>query len=442
MESIFNPSAIAVIGASEEGYPWLQSLSKFPKVYAVNPTRKEVSGIPCYPSILDVPEKIDMVIISVPAPLVGGVIEECVKKGVSVATIFTAGYGEGGNKEREEELLNITKGKLRIIGPNCMGIYYPARKISFRPDLSMVPGNVAFLSQSGGHAITFSLLGESEGIRFSKVISYGNGIDLDSPDFLEYLIEDDETEIIAAYIEGVRDGKRLLKVLSSSKKPVIMLKGGGTEEGKKAALSHTGSIAGSPEIWDAVFSQTGVIKVESFDELLDTVLASMHFRGGERAGILTISGGQSVVLTDGCCREGLKVAELSGETRGKLQKIIHEPGTSVKNPVDLANAWGNPEIVERAIEILAGDKEVDFLIVEISAHFSAIYASFFDSNFHEKIIGAIKKAKETVKKPIFLILSPSSYEEERLRYKRELLKAGFPIFPSIQRVARAISNLL
>jgi len=443
-DSTFNPRSIAVIGATEDGYPWTLSLAKFPKLFAVNPNKGTIFGLKTCPSILDIPEEVDLAIINVPAVSVPGVVRECVKKSVQTAVIFSSGFSEVGKLKEEKEIVEIAKkGNLHIIGPNCMGIYYPKKKIAFRPDASFEVGKVAFISQSGGHAISFSLIGPTRGICLSKAVSYGNACDLDSTDFLEYLIDDPETEIIAAYIEGVEDGRKLIKLLGESKKPVIVLKGGQTDAGHRATQSHTGSLAGSMAVWDAVFSQTGTIGVHTFDELVDTVLAFLYapIPEGKRAGIVTISGGQSVLLTDGFAREGLEIPEFSDDVKKKLAGIIQHAGTSVKNPVDMAGAWGHVETVEDTIRTIESDKNVDMLILEVSMHYSSLYA-LADQKYPQKLLEIIKKMKKEAKKPFFVVLSSTPYEQDRLRFDKELTNAGVPVYPSIQRAAKAIMNMV
>lgn len=207
---------------------------------------------------------------------------------------------------------------------------------------------MGFISQSGGHAINFAIVGKSIGLRYSKVFSYGNACDLGSPDFLEYLAEDEKTKVIGMYIEGIKDGERLIKSLKKATeiKPVVVWKGGRTEAGARAVASHTGSIAGSAKIWDAVFEQTGAVKVKDFEELLDTVSVFVFCppTTSKNLGLVSISGGTSVSNTDFCIEEGFNVPELSYKTREKLSKFVQSMGTSVKNPLDLAGSYNYPGV--------------------------------------------------------------------------------------------------
>ena len=344
-EDIFNPRTVAVIGASDsDGFSQALTNTKLrDSLFLVNPKYKELHGKRCYAGILDVEDGIDYAVIAVPALLVPRVLVECIEKGVKAVHIFTAGFSETGIEERkvlEDEVRNIAKGKISLIGPNCMGICCPKSGLAFVPDVLVKEGPVGVISQSGTFAEQFLSIGSLRNVKFSKVISYGNAIDLDCPDFLEYLANDPETKVIALYIEGTRNGKRLKAALieAARLKPVLALKGGVTEHGRRAASSHTGSLAGSPEIWSSLFRQAGVIQVEDFDELLDTALAlsCVPLPSGKGIAIITNSGGFSVLETDLCVKAGLEVPQFTQETMAELRRMVPVAGTSINNPLD---AW-------------------------------------------------------------------------------------------------------
>jgi len=247
--------------------------------------------------VLDIPESIDFAMITVPAKIVPSVLEDCLAKGVKAVEIFTAGFSETGEKGRilEEELVKITKRGIRAIGPNCFGVYCPASRLTLLPgaDFSTESGPVAFISQSGGHAQEIAREATGSGIRFSKVISYGNACDLNEVDFLEYLAHDPETRIIAAYMEGPRDGQRFMKLVQdvSKTKPVLIWKVGLTREGAQAVSSHTASLGGEEATWGAFFKQTGAVRVESKEELIDTIMALLHLPPSTGRRVAVIGGG-------------------------------------------------------------------------------------------------------------------------------------------------------
>ena len=269
LDFIFNPRLVAIIGASQNDIATLALMNTKIKdrLFLVNPKYDELLGKKCYRSILDVEDEIDYAIIGVAAlPLIPEVLNECILKGVKGVQIFTAGFSETGIPERvklEEEIKEMGRGRIRIIGPNCFGVYCPRSGLSIIPEASMEEGHVGVIAQSGTVVETFSYFGKTKNIQFSKAVSYGNGIDLDCSDFLEYLADDADTKIIALYIEGSKNVTRLKAALSkaASQKPVIAIKGGMTEHGMRAATSHTASMAGNPELWKSLFKQAGAMQV-------------------------------------------------------------------------------------------------------------------------------------------------------------------------------------
>jgi len=313
------------------------------KIYPVNPRAKEISGLTAYPTVRDIPGEVDYAIFNIPARLAPRVMQDCAVKHVKVAHIYTAGFSETGKEEgkalQEQVVSEARAGGVRVIGPNCMGIYYPAAGLTFNPAFSREPGNVAFISQTGAGATRFVSLANSRGIHFSKVVSYGNAVDLDISDFLEYLIDDAETEIVTCYIEGVRDGRRFIEMVRKcmAVKPVIIMKAGLTESGAGAAASHTSSLAGSKTTWDAFFRQTGAIRVDTLEEIADLVPALQYLKtpNGRRVGIVGRGGGIGVIATDTCDNAGLKVPSFHPETRNRLEEVIPEAGAGARNPVDV-----------------------------------------------------------------------------------------------------------
>ncbi|MEE8174054.1 MAG: CoA-binding protein, partial [Dehalococcoidia bacterium] len=285
LEYIFHPRSIAVVGASTQPSGSAANIFIEPllildypgAIYPINPKGGELLGLKIYPTLADVPGPVDLATICVPAPLVPQVMADCAHKGVKLAQIFTAGFSESGEagERLEAEIAAIARrGGVRVIGPNCMGIYCPGTGLSFNPYFPRDSGAVGFLSQSGANINDVVEPGVHRGLHFSKVVSYGNACDLNECDFLEYLAGDPETQIIAMYIEGTRDGQRFIKALSQATraKPVIILKGGRTRGGSRATLSHTGSLAGDDAVWDALCRQMGVIQAYNVEELIDVLV--------------------------------------------------------------------------------------------------------------------------------------------------------------------------
>ena len=378
----FNPRAVAIVGASGSDISALPSggfIRNFQKLgfegrlYPVNPRLKEILGLVAYPNLVSIPEPIDLVIISTPAREVPAVLEDCIAANARNVHIFTAGFKESGEEEGEkleEEVKEIAlRGELRVVGPNCMGINVPRAKMQTIHGFPIESGEVAFLSQSGGHAIQFSSYAPRFGIGFSKVISYGNGCIMDSPDFLEYLATDPETKIITIYLEGVRDGRKLIRQVReiNRTKPVIVWKGGMSEWGSRAAISHTGSLAGSLAVWNSFFKQTGAVPVNSLDELTDVTMTFLHLTPppGRRMGLLLGGGGRGVAAADLCSAEGLDLPVLTSETRRQLSSFIPHAGNSVRNPIDAYLMLSNPALFERVLEIVAADPLIDIILADL-----------------------------------------------------------------------------
>jgi len=459
---IFNPKSIAVIGASHTD-DFTRSLMKTEKtrdnLFLVNPNHKELFGKKCYPSILDIEEEVDYVVIAVSALLVPQILRDCIEKGIKVAHVFSSGFSETGIAKRiklEHELKEITKGKIRLIGPNCFGIHCPKSGLSFNPEASTEEGPVGVVSQSGTFADLFIDIGKIRNIKFSKVISYGNGIDLDCPDFLEYLAEDDETKVIALYIEGIRDGRRLKSALreAASKKPIVALKGGVTEHGSRAAASHTGSLAGSPQIWRAFFEQACVVQVESFDELVNTILAisCSPLPSGKGVSIITHSGGFSVLETDICVKAGLEVPQFGEKTLRKLKKLVPVAGTSIRNPLDAWPLYYRSSDLRDTIKAIALDENIHSLVLHIDElkYWRQILAEELEG-FVRKILGfmidACEYARDEIKKPVMICVSLESYSEDEedrkchLMVKKEFENKGFPVYPTLDGAIKTLANL-
>ena len=286
LEFLFHPNSIALVGITTTK-PWhwtrtfLEGLIEFEfdrPIYLVNPKGGVIKGHTVHTSLLDTPSSIDYVIALVNAQIAIRLLEECAEKGVRAVHFCTAGFSETGEVERiklESELVEVARRKgMRIIGPNCMGIYCPESRLSFSPAFAKESGPVGFISQSGGNSICLVRQGALRGVRFSKVISYGNACDINENDLLEYLAHDVDTKIIALYIEGIKDGKRFRRALeeATKKKTVILLKGGITEGGARAVASHTAALAGSRATWDALCHQLGIICVASVEEMIDVLV--------------------------------------------------------------------------------------------------------------------------------------------------------------------------
>jgi acyl-CoA synthetase (NDP forming) len=375
LEEILHPKTIAVVGASGggRGGQFVEPLLEFGykgKIYPVNPKYSEILGMKAYPTLRDIPGAVDFVISVVPAREVLKMMEDAAQKGVKGIHLFTARFSETGRRqaaELEQEVLRLAKRYgIRLIGPNCMGVYYPAEGISFQDEFPKQSGPVALVSQSGNVAGEIIHNAGRRGIYFSKAISYGNAIDLNECDYLEYFAQDPETKIILMYIEGAKDGKRFFDVLRRTApiKPVIVIKGGKGQAGARATASHTASLAGSLQIWEAMVAQAGAISVETLDELIDLAVSFRFLPPirGKRVGVAGGAGGASVLAADECEIAGLEVIPLPPEFREEMKNRGISIWDWLSNPADLSIRENDDFSVGTALEMMAKNPNFDLLI--------------------------------------------------------------------------------
>jgi len=379
VEVFFRPRGVAVIGASREpgkvGYMVLRNLKESfsGPVYPVNPRAREILGLPAYPSVLDVPDPVDLAVVAVPARIVPRVVEEAGRRGVRGVVVLSAGFREVGGEGvlLERRLVEIVRRYgMRLVGPNCIGVYSPSTGVNatfFDPDRQGFPGPgpVAFVSQSGALGAAVLDWAEAREVGVSRFVSLGNKADVDEADMLAFLRRDPETWSIAMYVEGVEDGARFRAALEETTvvKPVVVLKAGRSEAGARAAASHTGSLAGSYRVYQAVFRQTGVIPAGSPDEMygLALALALQPPMRGRRVGIVTVGGGSGVMASDWLSELGLEVPRLSPETQARLRRVLL-PIASPRNPIDVTGGASDQHIVE-ATRILVESGEVDAVML-------------------------------------------------------------------------------
>jgi acyl-CoA synthetase (NDP forming) len=381
LEQIFHPGSLSIIGASSRegsfGRMFLEGLIRigFREIYPVHPRETELLGLKAYQSIKDIPYDVDVAILMTPPDSTLQMVQDCAQKGMKGIIVFTAGFGEKGaeGKRIEQDICTIARSKgIRVIGPNSVGIYCPTSRLVTFPqglmhDITTEGGPVGSFSHSGSFVDYLTYILTRKGIRFSKVISCGNECDLNAVDFLEYFGQDKETRIIISYLEGIKDGRRFFQLARqiSKEKPIIVWKGGASEVGARAALSHTGSLAGSKHVWEAMFEQAGIISVRSFEEIVDCLFCLYHLPlpKGRRIAVVAGMGGTNVGTTDNCMELGLEMAELSDATLESLAKLLPPVGTSVGNPTDIGVATlVAPNLYGETLRILNEDENVDMLL--------------------------------------------------------------------------------
>lgn len=452
---LFYPKSMAVIGASDNlgggkvPYFQVQQINGYAgKLYPVNPRRPQVSGIKAYPTIDELPEPVDYAIVAAPVEQSIDIVKAAVRRGIKFIHFFTSGFAETGNLQMERDMVReARRGHLRIVGPNCIGVHCFESKLSFKPIREQEePGTIAFLGQSGGITSSFMAMATTRRIWLNKVVSYGNQIDLRLEDYLTYLADDDKIRLIACYVEDIKDVDRFLKTLkrTTAKKPVLILKGGRTEEGSKAAASHTGAMASNYTIWSAAVRQHGGLLVDNMDRLMNLAMlgTAKKFPGGRRVGFLGAGGGVSVLFTDLAVASGCEVPELGPAAQKMISEKIRGVNTSTTNPVDLGAFGFDLNVMLHTMQAMDQDDNIDVII------------PYFDVEYliQAEMILQIKNSAETIlkmaeciKKPVIAVLvafQENNLDSERVRIEtfNTLRKAGFPVYGTIQEAVYAIET--
>ncbi|MCK4521720.1 MAG: CoA-binding protein [Nanoarchaeota archaeon] len=452
LEKLFNPKNIAVIGASKDkssvGYGILSNLASgcvyrckyckpFPgKLFPINPHADSIFDLKCYKSILDIRENIDLAVIVVPARIVLDIVNECVKKKVKGVIIISAGFSEKskwGAKVQKELVDILSKAEIPMVGPNCLGIINAANSMnaSFAP--AMPPdGKIAFISQSGALADSIIDWSIENMYGFSTIVSYGNKAMLDASDFMRYFDRDKNTKIITLYVEGINDGKKFIRIAKKIKKPIIILKAGRTEQGVKAISSHTGSLAGSYDIYKAAFKQGGVLVADTIEDMFDNAkaLANMPKLRGPVA-IVTNGGGCGVLCADYCSELGVPLAKLRKSTIKKIDdtKKMH-PAYSRRNPLDIVGD-ALPERYDVAVDAVLSEKYIGGLIV-----IQTLQSNTRPEEDAEVVIKAKKKYPD---KPIICTYMGGKFTKKA---SNMLEASGIPDYNDVKKAALAMKALM
>jgi len=407
-------------------------------LYVVHPTVKDIpdfNNANIYPSVKDIPGDVDFVFIAVSQSQIMDVMSECAEKGVKLASIFTAEFSDAGTEEGrrlEKELLNRAQDKVRILGPNGMGLYCPKLGIAWRPRFPSTDGTIAFISQSGGICNIAVYMSIPLGISFSKVFSFGNGADVDFVDILYYLSNDPDTEIIMCYLEGINEGRgqELKKVLAQNKKPIILVKGGKSPSGSIAAKTHTAALTGETKIWNALYQQYNVIEVETIEQMLHTakLIDNYGLFEVENVAVFSISGGYGVIMVDLLEKYGMKVPPFSSEIQEQLKLKFFIKGTSSKNPLDVsAQVYASQSIYE-IMDIALSDPKMDALVLDLpSWYFNQDFHLRKNPEFEKLMIEAFSLGKK-YKKILIPIIQRAICREDRARVYKELTEKKVPVF--------------
>lgn len=458
LDRVFNPRSVAVVGDKRAlGYMWLRSLSHFEgEVYSVQIDPNELPGIAelgvqNYSSLLDIPGPVDYVVAAVPRSVAPRIVEDCIRKEVGGVCFFTSGFAETNTQEgiRLQQVIGdmAREAGLNLIGPNCVGLYNPRIGLRHTEAQSYGEGGaVGFIAQSGTHATLFSIIGAQNGIKISKSVSYGNAVALDSTEFLEYLGADDATKIIGMYVEGVKDGRRFLHCLRdvARRKPVLIWKGGETEAGARAAASHTGVLAESGVVWQTAIRQFGAVKVDSLDEMIDTIKAFLYVKGaiGTRMGLIAMSGGQSVAITDTFARAGLEVPLLTESSYARLASFFDIIGGSYRNPFDISSTFlmSDDPISNLAnmLDVMDHDPNIDCVVLEL---LPVVRPLSQDRKTADPVLDTISDFNERSAKPFIVILAAAYGDTLAPELRDRLVQRGIASFSNFDRAANTLRKL-
>jgi acyl-CoA synthetase (NDP forming) len=448
MEALFNPKSVAVIGASDNtgklGFHVMKSLTQggYPgRIFPINPGKQEILGIKTFPSLLRVPEEVDLSIVVLPAELVPGTIKECEQKGVHGMVLITAGFKEIEDKRGEllqneiSELAN--KSGIKIIGPNTFGIVNLHRPInaSFTPEFSYVKkGKISLISQSGGMSHLLAFLSMENQVGLSKIVGLGNRCNVDFREMVEFLAEDPETQVIALYLEGIDDPRGLIAEAKRTRsiKPIIAYKAGRSITSDRASQFHTGSLAGKHETYEGAFLQAGILPVHSSEELLDTAkaLTMCPIPEGNKVAVLSGQAGPGMVACDVCELEGLSIPSFSAGTQKRIEKLL--PPLAIRtNPVDMGPAWYDSQAIKGIVEAVLEDKKIDAVVLCImfaSANRAAAGA----------LANLLLQARRD-KAVTCCFSAPLGIWDEEIK---RLDESGIPNYPTPERAAKMVANLV
>lgn len=470
-ERIFHPRKLAIIGVSAEirgagfGTGMFKSITAMGfsgEIFPVNPKGGSIDGLNIFRSVEEIPGEIDFAVIAVAAQYVPDVLEACLRKGAAGAEIISSGFSELGTaegKELENRIKEIAAKGIRVVGPNCFGIYCPASGLTLLPgpDLSRESGPVAFLAQSGGMSIDFAHAGKWMGVRFCKMVSFGNGADLRETDLLRYFKDDPETKIVSMYIEGIRNGENFFKELKAAaeKKPVIVYKGGLSDAGARTVASHTASMGGSGVIWKSILKQTHAVQVHDTEELAQTSLAFALLPPKTFSGISIIGGGGAIGVTacDTAENFGIDIPPLATDLQARIYEYLPKPGSSAINPVDVANPYVPPQYLKEILIAAAEDKRIELqIIVSLLYHYKSIAGMLnkpvAEITPYKELAQAVRDVVDQTGKPVIAVLpNPQKGIEDLdiiemiVSARKEYVDRGIPVFDELHDAIRAIDRV-
>lgn len=453
LNRMFHPKVVAVVGAKKDSdYRWLvsQKTLKDGKVYAVNLDKNEWPGAEAYGftnvlSLLDIPEPVDYVIVSVPNTVTPFIMKDAVAKKVGGLHFFTAGFSEIGTVEGielEDRLFQMaSEAGIPFLGPNCLGIYHP--KVGLRQEVEQPVGdggNIGYLSQSGTLARGFSQYAEAAGLHISKSVSFGNGRMVDCTDLMEYLAQDQDTKIIGMYIEGLRDGRRFFEIVRrvARQKPVLVWKVGQTEDAARAAVSHTGNVSPPEVIWEAMLKQCGAVHINDIEDMVDTMKVLLHFPPlhSNRAALMAVSGGHASEMAEVFSRTGFRVPSIRDDSYEEISAYAPLTGGSFHNPFEGPSV--REENLFKTLDVIERDPNLDFTVIEVSLGGTS---ERMQAALTARLQG-IKRAHAQFTKPVCVVFSTGNPNVliDVNKVIRETLADGTVAFWGPAKASRALFN--
>ena len=458
LDRMMNPRTVLVVGDKGPGYMWIKNNLPFKEkggnLYSLQIDAKEIEGIEAlgvqnFTSMADVPGEIDYAVVAVPRQVSPFVLKDLIAAKAHGAGFFTSGFAETGEElgiQLQAQLTSMAKeANFNLVGPNCMGLYLPRAGVRFNGDAPVADdGRIGFMSQSGTHGIMFSLVAAANGLHLSRCASIGNAVVLDVSDYLDYMANDPDTEVIGMYVEGARDGRRLFETLRAAcaKKPVVVWKGGQTAAGARATMSHTASLATPGATWDGMMRQCGAITTDNLDQTVDTMRVLLQAKPvtGNRMALLAQTGGQSVSITDAFAKAGFEVPRLSHDTYAKLAQFFNIVGGSYQNPLDMAGTiQGKIEVLDRILQLVDADPNVDAMAMELSAMFAARQWKSKPESLDE-MLQALATHVQRSRKPFVTVLHPAHEEAYVGSIKPKFNELNLPVFASFERAAAALAR--
>ncbi|MGK2966267.1 MAG: CoA-binding protein [Tepidiformaceae bacterium] len=458
LDRMLNPKTVVVIGDKGPNYMWLKNNFPFRdkggNLYSVQIDEKEIPGIEDigitnFKSLADIPEPIDYALVAVPRQVSPYVLKDLIAVKAAGAAFFTSGFAETGEELGVKLQATLTEmareANFPLVGPNCMGLHLPKVGVRFNADAPVADdGRIGFLAQSGTHGIMFSLIAASQGMNVSRTVSFGNAIVLDVADYVEYLADDDETDVIGMYVEGVKDARRFFNAVkaAAARKPVVIWKGGQTDAGARATMSHTGSLAVPHAVWEGIMKQLGVIVTNTVDETTDVMKVLLQARKpvGPRFALMAQTGGQSVAITDAFGKAGLQIPRFTDETYADFGTYFNIVGGSYQNPLDMGGTViGNMETLDRIFRTLDADANVDGMCMELATWGGARQWKE-KPEMLEAMIDTIATHSQRSQKPFLVILHPAHQEEFIASVRPKFTAKGIPTFPSFDRAAQAVAR--